>query len=172
MVAPPDRPPTEHGELAGAFGPARSRFWRRVEEGTQRAVVTGRVIPYLVGMTAGLAALCGFIATLVDSKDFPTLGAGIWWAIVTLGTVGYGDIVPHSAWGRVLGSAVIVLGVTFLSFLMATVTSYFVTAQQERATRHERELRQAADRESMALLRRLDERLTAIEAKLERERGD
>jgi voltage-gated potassium channel len=172
VAPPPDHPPTQQRGLADAFGPQRSRFWRRVEEGTQRAVVTGRVIPYLAGMTAALAALCGFVATLVDRKDFPTFGDGIWWAIVTLGTVGYGDIVPHSAWGRVLGGAVIVLGVTFLSFLMATVTSYFVTAQQERATRHERELRQSAERESIALLRQIEERLTAIEARLERERRD
>jgi voltage-gated potassium channel len=139
-----------------------------MEEGTQRAVVTGRVIPYLAGMTTVLAVGSGVLVRFVDRRDFHTLGDGIWWAIVTLATVGYGDIVPTTPWGRVIGSAVIVLGVTFLSFLMATVTSYFVTAQQARSTAHESELRQEAERESMALLRKLDERLAAIEAKLDR----
>jgi len=37
--------------------------------------------------------------------------------MVTIGTVGYGDIVPHTGWGRVLGAVVIVVGVTFISFL-------------------------------------------------------
>ena len=47
----------------------------------------------------------------------------IWWALVTLTTVGYGDIVPQAGWGRLIGAFVMVLGVTFLSFLTATVTS-------------------------------------------------
>ncbi len=137
------------------------------EERAQRAVVSGRVIPYLAGMTVAVAVLTGFIATLVDREDFPTFGDGIWWAIVTLATVGYGDIVPQSAWGRVFGSVVIVIGITFLSFLTATVTSYFVTAQQERTAEHERELREADQEAEAVLLRRIDERLAAIEARLE-----
>jgi hypothetical protein len=48
-----------------------------------------------------------------------------------LATVGYGDIVPHTAWGRVLGSVVIIVGVTFRFFFTATVTSLFVSAEQE-----------------------------------------
>jgi voltage-gated potassium channel len=92
----------------------------------------------------------------------------VWWSIVTLATVGYGDVVPHTAWGRVVGSVVIVFGVTFLSFLTAVVTSYFVTALQERATLEERRLRRVEEEETRALLRRLDERLAALEGKLDR----
>ena len=121
--------PNERETSAQAYRPKRRS---RAEERAQRAVATGRVVPYLAGMTVAVALLTGFIATLVDREDFPTFGDGIWWALVTLATVGYGDIVPHTAWGRVLGSVVIVFGITFLSFLTATVTSYFVTAQQER----------------------------------------
>src|SRR5262245_12289623 len=90
-----------------------------------------RIFPYLVSMTVGLALLSGFVVTLLDRKDFPTYGTAVWWAIVTLGTVGYGDVVPHSAWGRFVGSIVIVVGVTFLSFLIAIVTSYFVSGEQD-----------------------------------------
>ena len=93
----------------------------------------------------------------------PSFGAGLWWAIVTLGTVGYGDIVPTTAWGRVLGGFVIVVGVTFLSFLTATVTSYFVSVDQEAEQAKERALRTASDNETRELLRQLDARLAAIE---------
>jgi voltage-gated potassium channel len=172
-VVAPDEPVREgSGPKDLTIRDPRSRFRRRLEDGTQRAVVTGRVVPYLAGMTAVLAVASGVLVRVVDHKDFHTLGDGVWWAIVTLATVGYGDIVPTSPWGRVIGGAVIVLGVTFLSFLMASVTSYFVTAQQERATEHERVLRQEAERESMALLRKLDERLAAIEEKLDRRQDD
>src|SRR5206468_8435021 len=114
-------------------GKPRRRSFLRWRERTQKAVATRRVFPFLLLTTAGLGVLSGFVVTLVDKKDFPTFGIGVWWAIVTLGTVGYGDVVPHTAWGRVVGSVVIVIGVTFLSFLIATVTSYFVAAEEAEA---------------------------------------
>lgn len=46
-------------------------------------------------------------------------------------TVGYGDVVPHTGWGRVIGCVVIIFGVTFITFLTAVVTSLFVEAEQE-----------------------------------------
>jgi cell division protein FtsB len=65
-----------------------------------------------------------------------------------------------------VGSAVIVLGVTFLAFLTATVTSYFVSSEQEKGKAQELEQREAADRELQELLRRLESRLEAIEKQL------
>jgi voltage-gated potassium channel len=137
-----------------------------LHERARRAAASGRVIPYLAASIAGLAVVTGFISTLVDRKDFPTFGDGIWWAIVTLGTVGYGDIVPHTAWGRVLGSIVIVFGVTFISLLFATVTSYLVASDQgEEAAAAQ--ARQAVEGEATrVLLQEIASRLTAIEAEL------
>jgi voltage-gated potassium channel Kch len=81
--------------------PLRTRQRRlSIQERARRTVASGRIIFYLGAAIASLAIATGFIATLVDRKDFPTLGDGIWWAIVTLGTVGYGDIVPHTAGGE------------------------------------------------------------------------
>jgi voltage-gated potassium channel len=95
------------------------RFQRRM----RRSVASRRVFPYLAAVTAVLALGAGFVMTLVDRRDFPTFGDGIWWAVVTLATVGYGDIVPTSAWGRFVGCLVIIGGVTFIAYLTATVTS-------------------------------------------------
>lgn len=135
---------------------------------TQRAVLNRRVFPYLALTTLGVGVLAGFVSTLVDRKDFPTFGTGIWWAIVTLGTVGYGDVVPHTAWGRVVGAVVIVFGVTFISFLTAVVTSMFVSAEQQQQRELAEERRVAAEDEARALLRDLSDRLGSIEAKLDR----
>lgn len=131
------------------------------------AIANRRVFPYLALMTALLAVGTGFLVTIIDRKDFHSFGDGVWWAIVTLATVGYGDIVPTTPWGRLIGSVVIIVGVTFLSFLTATVTSLFVsTAQEEKDARSE--ARRVADREQViAALGRIDERLAALEAKLE-----
>src|SRR2546430_15519179 len=147
-------------------GKPRRRSFLRWRERTQKAVATRRVFPFLLVTTAGLGVLSGFVVTLVDKKDFPTFGIGVWWAIVTLGTVGYGDVVPHTAWGRVVGSVVIVIGVTFLSFLIATVTSYFVAAEEAEASQAIRDEAMAELAGAKDSLRRIEERLATIEAKL------
>ena len=139
----------------------------RLERSMRRAVGRRRIFPYLAGVTLALGLTAGFIFTLIDRKDFPTFGTGVWWAIVTLATVGYGDVVPHTAWGRVVGSGVIILGVTFLSFLTATVTSYFVSSEQDATKEEERALRGARDEKLLSALTRLEERLEAIESTLE-----
>ena len=143
----------------------RGRSWLAWR--TERAVVNRRVFPYLAIVTLGLGVFAGFIVTLVDRKDFPTFGDAVWWAIVTLGTVGYGDIVPHTAWGRVVGSIVIVFGVTFIAFLTATVTSAFVSAAEGEARENERRREEASEEEMRALLRDVKSQLDAIEAKLD-----
>jgi voltage-gated potassium channel len=134
---------------------------------TERAVRRRRVFPYLVLTTIAIGLAAGFLVTLVDKRDFPTFGAGVWWAIVTLGTVGYGDIVPHTAWGRVVGSLVIVFGVTFIAFLTATVTSAFVATEEQEARAREREREERSEAELRELLRVLKTQLDAIESKLD-----
>jgi len=144
-------------------GHVRSWLTRRA----QIAVRKRRVFLYLVSATAVIAVLTGLIAHLIDRKDFPTFGIGVWWSIVTLATVGYGDVVPHTAWGRVLGGVVIVFGVTFISFLIAIVTSLFV--DESRAG--EKDARDAQHEELQALLRDIEARLGAIESQLARPRS-
>jgi voltage-gated potassium channel len=114
-----------------------------------------------------ISVVTGVVARLIDRRDFHSIGDGIWWSIVTLGTVGYGDIVPHTAWGRVLGSVVIVCGVTFIAFPTATVTSLFVAVDQEEALAKVRGMDEASDENTRTVLRGIDARLAAIETKLD-----
>ena len=131
-----------------------------------RAVANRRIFPYLVFVTVALCLIAAFAMTLLDSQDFPSFGISVWWAVQTISTVGYGDVVPHSTWGRVLGSLVILLGVTFLTFVTAIVTSLFVTAERDADAEEERKQRTEELGEAMASLRRIEQRLDAIEAKL------
>jgi len=138
----------------------------RFEQTIRGAVANRRIFPWLVLATAAMATLSGFVVTLIDRKDFPDFGTGVWWAIVTIATVGYGDVVPHTGWGRVVGSVVIVIGVTFVSFLIAIVTSYFVAAEEDEKAQVERQLRDQELTEARDSLRRIEDRLAAIEARL------
>jgi voltage-gated potassium channel len=146
----------------------RRRLSSRLDKSVERAVARRRIFPYLAAATVILALIAGFVMILVDRSNFPNYGIAVWWAIVTLATVGYGDVVPTTPLGRIVGSAVIILGVTFLAFLTATVTSLFVSSDQEAARERELAQREAADKELRELLHRLEERLSAIESKIEK----
>lgn len=117
----------------------------------------------------GLAV--GFLVTIIDRSDFHSFGDGVWSAVVTMGTVGYDDTIPQAGWGRILGSVVIVAGVTSVTFLNATAASLFVSADQQELTRKSKERHAASEELTRALLKRLLERPEAIEETLDQKRG-
>ena len=55
--------------------------------------------------------------------DFPD---ALWWSIVTMTTVGYGDISPETTGGRIVGFIVMLMGIGFLGLLTATIASAFI----------------------------------------------
>lgn len=61
-----------------------------------------------------------------NSREFSTFGDGVWWAIVTVATVGYGDLVPRTFAGRIVGSVTIVSGIVLISLFTATISSVFI----------------------------------------------
>ena len=133
---------------------------------TQRAVAGRRVFPFLAVTTLVVALLAGFIVTIIDKEDFPNYGTAVWWAIVTLATVGYGDVVPHTGWGRVVGSVVIIVGVTFIAFLTAVVTSLFVDEQQKTHRTPIEEAQRAYQDEMRRRLEDVASRLSTVETLL------
>lgn len=146
--------------------PTVFREGSRLDARIRRVVANRSIFPFLVLVTLVVALAAGFAATLVDEADFPTFGDAAWWALVTLATVGYGDIVPTNTAGRAVGAVLILFGITFLSFLTATVTSLFVSTDQEAQQAEDQVYREASAAETRALLLQLDERLQRIEAKL------
>ena len=133
---------------------------------TRRAVADRRVFPFLAFTTLTVALLAGFVVTIVDKEDFPNYGTAVWWAVVTLGTVGYGDVVPHSGWGRVVGSAVIIVGVTFIAFLTAVITSLFVEEEQKAHRTVIEDAQRASQDETSRLLEDVSSRLSTVETLL------
>ena len=102
--------------------------------------------------------ISGFlIAALDPAFDGPL--DGIWWAWVTMTTVGYGDIVPSTNEGRLFGSLLILIGICMFSLLTASFSVFFI----------EKDEGQIAERERQNLNRitRLENRLENIEHQLE-----
>jgi len=55
---------------------------------------------------------------------------GVWYALVTITTVGYGDIVPHTEYGRVFGVVLILFGVVFFSLVTANIAAFLIGSEQ------------------------------------------
>ena len=83
----------------------------------------------------------GIVEHLIDDQTFPTVWLGMWWALTTVTTVGYGDVVPQDPVGRVVASFLLLGGLALISVVTATVTSGFVArAQRENPSDAEKEL--------------------------------
>lgn len=61
----------------------------------------------------------------VDGSNIQGVGDGWWWAITTMATVGYGDTYPVSAQGRIVGAALMIMGVALLGTITASIASNF-----------------------------------------------
>ena len=68
----------------------------------------------------------GVVEHLIDDQTFPTVWLGMWWALATVTTVGYGDVVPQDSVGRDIASFLLLGGLALISVLTATITSGFV----------------------------------------------
>ena len=73
--------------------------------------------------------LFGISIHFLEPTTFPTIFDGIWWAIITASTVGYGDYVPHSFLGRLTALILILFGVAFVSSYFGTLAAAAVTKQ-------------------------------------------
>ena len=88
-------------------------------------------------MTTTITVGAGLLMTVIDRQGFPSLGSGLWWAVQTVTTVGYGDHVPTTAAGQVLAAVVMLLGIGFVTVITASITGAFVerTRRDQRAAR-------------------------------------
>ena len=90
-----------------------------------------------VGLVTGAimvtCAYVGYGAEHTVNKDFATYGDALWWAIVTVTTVGYGDIVPITTAGRLSGVVLMLAGVAVLGVLAGTLASFFGFGQGQPA---------------------------------------
>jgi voltage-gated potassium channel len=132
-----------------------------------RRIASGRFVVGSVSLTLILLAIvAAVVMRFFDETDFPHIGLAIWWAAETFTTVGYGDIVPTTSLGKFIGGTVMVFGITFLSFLTASVTSALIERDRRRA-----ELSRVADEPAdlsdvVAGIARLEERLDRLESRL------
>ena len=140
-----------------------SRFLRKPVSVTGAANI-------IVVVTMFVVVFGGVLMRVLDAEEYPNVWKGMWWALQTVTTVGYGDVTPQKTSGRIVAAFVMLEGVAFLSIVIAAITSIFVArAQRERA--REAELGVERDRGTAVIHERFDElqaRLDKIEQMLSR----
>jgi voltage-gated potassium channel len=117
----------------------------------------------IVTMTLLTVLAAGLLIRVFDPSEFPTIGDGLWWALQTVTTVGYGDLVPKNRSGRLIAAVVMLEGIAFLTVVTAVITSIFI----ERARRENRALDDELAGRQRETIYSIDERLSRIEQRLD-----
>jgi voltage-gated potassium channel len=105
----------------------------RLARGRQR--LQSRVQLYALYLTI-LVVIFGAALVLSAERPYPgatiqTYGEAVWWAAVTVTTVGYGDYTPVSPAGRMIATLMLVNGVVVISVITASISSRFVSSPDE-----------------------------------------
>ena len=89
----------------------------------------------IVTATTVVVVAGGVLMRLLDHGEYADIWVGMWWALQTVTTVGYGDVTPKEPAGRIIATFVMLQGIAFLAITTAAITSTFVArASKERET--------------------------------------
>jgi voltage-gated potassium channel len=142
--------------------PSETRIEKRLDRAVARAVTPRGAAVVIATTSTVITVAAGILVTFVDQERYPSIGSGLWWAVQTVTTVGYGDNVPETAAARFIAVLVMVLGISFLTVITAAITSTFVSRSRIDVSPSD------ADDPTAEQLRELNRRLERIEAALTR----
>jgi voltage-gated potassium channel len=137
--------------MATRLSPRVERWYERLT--LVRAVSTIIVVAILLVLVAGL------LARIVEPETFDSIGLAYWWAVTTVTTVGYGDVVPESPGGRLVAAVLMLTGLA----LIPTLTSVIVSTLLYKTRQSEQERIEQLEEDQATVLARIEERLARIE---------
>jgi voltage-gated potassium channel len=117
-----------------------------------------RAVATVITAAFSLVVLAAVLERLVEPDVFTSIGLALWWAVVTVTTVGYGDVVPESAVGRVVATMLMLTGLG----LIPTLTSITVAILVGKRTREQQEQLDRQGREHAAALERIEGQLARL----------
>jgi len=125
----------------------------------------------IVTATAIVVVGGGVAMWLLDHDEYPNVWVGMWWALQTVTTVGYGDVTPTHTSGRIVGTFVMLEGIAFLTIIIAAITSTFVARAEAEREAAEAKDEDRAEERIEAALDDVRARLDRVEAMLARLTG-
>ena len=127
----------------------------------RKELTPARAVWAIASATTAVTLACAILIRLVDHSEFDSIWLGLWWAVQTVTTVGYGDVVPHQTSGRVIAAILMLSGIGFLTVVTAVITAAFLETVRRR-------LGDPAQKELLAKLDDMNARLQALESSLRR----
>lgn len=144
------------------MGAPRRPLGGALERRVQRKGLRPRYAAYvIIAVWVVGVVVFGVIERLVDPDTFHTVWLGMWWALETVTTVGYGDVVPEQTAGKVVASLLMLGGLSLLAVVTGAVTSAFVS-------RARADMELAGEDPTSQRLERLSSELEAVRADLAR----
>jgi voltage-gated potassium channel len=136
----------------------------RALQGIAGTAFRGRVVTYVV-VTTALLIFIASLAILDAERDAPgslitDFGGALWWAFVTITTVGYGDLYPVTATGRLIAAGVMLGGIALIGVVTATLASWIV----ENVAKHD----EASERDTRREVSELADEVRALRSELAR----
>ena len=98
----------------------------------QDSLTARRAAGIIAVFTVVITVAGGFLERFLDRQEYPTIGRGLWFALQTVTTVGYGDVTPKRAAGRFIAAVVMLSGIGFLAVITASVTASLVESSRRR----------------------------------------
>jgi voltage-gated potassium channel Kch len=111
-----------------------------------------RAIRSIVLVAMVMVVVGALLARVVEPSTFSDIGLSLWWSVTTLTTVGYGDIVPVSTAGRIVGAALMLTGVSLIP-LVTSIAVSILTAKRTQDLHDEQVERLAEIEQQLAQLR-------------------
>jgi voltage-gated potassium channel len=98
----------------------------------RESLTARRAAGIIAAFTVLITVAGGILERLIDHQEFPTIGKGLWFALQTVTTVGYGDVTPKQPDGRFIGAVVMLAGIGFLAVITASVTASLIESSRRR----------------------------------------
>ena len=133
---------------------------RQMARFLRKPVTVRSAASVIVTSTAVIVVASGVLMRLLDHKEYPNIFIGMWWAVQTVTTVGYGDVTPKDVAGRIVAAFVMLEAVALVAIVTAAITSTFVS-------RAAREMEAAEAAEESAQEQRFNKRFDELAERLD-----
>lgn len=111
---------------------------------------------YLLALVV-LAILLGvWIVPVEFGHKINNLNDGLWWAVTTVTGVGYGDVVPVTGLGRIIGAVLMTVGLILFSFVVALLSSRFTRAEEKYHRQRQEKILDSLNNKLYRLEKKLD----------------
>jgi len=106
------------------------------------------IIVMLISGIILLTLIGGNVIYLVEPENFDSAFDGVWWSLVTMSTVGYGDYVTHTLAGRIVAGAAMITGIVLFAIVTGLISSRIFEATKVYERVHCRSCHASIERES------------------------